>query len=58
MIITIVRGGGGGQRVMIEIIIRVNDENDGRPLNPYEHIGADHPPTQILTVEIIGRSLI
>ncbi len=30
--ITIVRGGGGGQRVMIEIIINVNDENDGRPL--------------------------
>ncbi len=28
--IAIVRG--GGQRVMIEIIIRVNDENDGRPL--------------------------
>ncbi len=25
--------GGGGQRVMIEIIISVNDENDGRPLN-------------------------
>ncbi len=23
---------GGGQRVMIEIIISVNDENDGRPL--------------------------
>ncbi len=31
--ITIVRGGGGGQRVMIEIIIGVNDENDGRPLS-------------------------
>ncbi len=31
MIIAIVRGGGGGQRVMIEIIISVNDENDGRP---------------------------
>ncbi len=23
--------GGGGQRVRIEIIISVNDENDGRP---------------------------
>ncbi len=30
--ITIVREGGGGQRVMLEIIISVNDENDGRPL--------------------------
>ncbi len=29
--IAIVRGGGGGQRVMIEIIISINDENDGRP---------------------------
>ena len=28
--ITIVRG--GGQKLMIEIIISVNDENDGRPL--------------------------
>ncbi len=32
MLITIGRGGGGGQRVMIEIIISVNDENDGQPL--------------------------
>ena len=31
--ITIVRG--GGEKVMIEIIISVNDENDGRPLSPY-----------------------
>ncbi len=30
-IITIVKG--GGQKVMIEIIISVNDENDGRPLS-------------------------
>ncbi len=33
MMIAIIRGGGGGQRVMIEIIISINDENDGRPLN-------------------------
>ena len=32
MLITIVRGGGGGKGVMIEIIISLNDENDGRPL--------------------------
>ncbi len=25
--------GEGGQKVMIEIIISVNDENDGRPLS-------------------------
>ncbi len=24
---------GGGERVMIEIIISENDDNDGRPLN-------------------------
>ncbi len=29
---TIVRGGGGGQRVMIGIIIEVNDDNCGRSL--------------------------
>ena len=29
--IAIIRGGGGGQRVMIEIIVSINDENDGRP---------------------------
>ncbi len=28
----VVRGGGGGQRVMIGIIIEVNDDNCGRPL--------------------------
>ncbi len=28
--------GGGGQRVMIEIIISVNDENDGRHLTHFE----------------------
>ncbi len=32
MMITIVMGRGGGQRVVIEIIISVNDENDGRSL--------------------------
>ena len=34
MMITIISGGreGGGQRVMIEIIISENDDNDGRPL--------------------------
>ncbi len=26
---------GGGQRVMIEIIISENDDNDGRPLSCY-----------------------
>ncbi len=25
----------GGQRVMIEMIISENDDNDGRPLKPY-----------------------
>ena len=29
--------GGGGQGVMIEIIISVNDENDGRPLRIWNH---------------------
>ena len=27
------KGTGRGQKVMIEIIISVNDQNDGRPLN-------------------------
>ena len=41
---TILRGGGGGQRVMIEIIIRVNNENDGRPLiyEQYMHTFGSH----------------
>ena len=35
VMITIVRGEreGGGQRVMIEIIICGNDDNDGRPIS-------------------------
>ena len=43
--ITIVRGGGGGQRVMIEIIISVNDENDGRLLTqaPVASPGLERP---------------
>ncbi len=36
MMITIVRG--GGQKVMIEIIISENDDNDGRPLNNKQNV--------------------
>ena len=39
MMITIIRGGreGGGQRVMIKIIISQNYDNDGRPLSSWHH---------------------
>ena len=42
-----IRREGGGQRVMIEIIICVNDENDGRPLT---HIWRNNDYHQIALI--------
>ncbi len=38
----VVRGGRGGQKVMIEIVVSENDKNDGQPLTNISCIHVSH----------------